>query len=1009
MILFHAITPNFKKILFKRDKGFRIKRWQILCLTVLSWIGFLFQSGDGIQLQVIAESSNPDTEKQEFISDIRSVKVKDSAAYAVGYDRSSIFQIVDVQDPSAPVQIAALADTDFLEDTDKVQVLFDIEVIGPAAYIVDIIYGIYIVNVEVAESPFVVALFELYRPVDLFAVDNLLYVTSRQAAPSPEGRLTVIDISNSFSPVIIATVNLTYTSGIYVDGNYAYMTEGGLIRILDISDIENPVLVSTFRTPGNSSDLFIQNGIAYIANGDAGLQIFDVSNPATPIQLGSYDTPGPANSVAVNNNTAFVADGGDGGLQIIDVSNLSAPILSEAQDTPGEAIMLVDEANTVYVADGGNGLFIFPYTPTLPTPIPPTSTPIPDSIPPSSVNDLISSPDLIPGGVRLSWKAPGDNGMEGGPAARYDIRYSKMPIDESNWQSATQVNNEPTPITPGNEQEILVLNLTTGNQWFFAMKTYDKFGNSSGLSNIVSVQDSGFRPVPNGYNFSNGDILSWGVYPLDPRRQNDYTKADMIAMFGREAVCAREIGGICILKETAKTWRDEVNKKMNGGHCDGFVTTSLRFYIGDDEPFQFQTQANSTHDLSLANVRRHITKYYILQLLDNIRMRREESLLQAPAQILDLFRTAMSGTVSDPMTLIIYKDTSFTEGHSLVPYAIQYRGNDTWWIWVYDSNQPDDSGRYVIINSLDNNWSYAYNNDDIWSGDFNLNPPPGHPYSTLGGIPISLYNDPDIKCPTWCDTTESATAIKQPPSGEIWLDGKGHLLITDPNGRRLGYVDNQLVNEIPESSSFTPIGGLGIPQEPIYYVPLTTSYTILLDAQSITQTETVAVTQFGSGYAASVENINLESTARDEVTIYPDGAKLIYHPNEVREVTLTLALDNPDVSHKLQIQSADSGIGQQVEIARETIQGQMAFKYKAGDNGTYNLFIERISGNGLQIFIHNDLSIGQEDTHYVHYSASESLDSLMLSIDKESDGTIEQTVVLNNQILPIAFLPITFQ
>jgi len=53
---------------------------------------------------------------------------------------------------------------------------------------------------------------------------------------------------------------------------------------------------------------------------------------------------------------------------------------------------------------------------------------------------------------------------------------------------------------------------------------------------------------------------------------------------------------------------------MNGGHCDGFTTTSLRFFKGLNNPADFQTGANTTHDLQLGNARRHIAYYWVLQV-----------------------------------------------------------------------------------------------------------------------------------------------------------------------------------------------------------------------------------------------------------------------------------------------------------------------------------------------------------------------------------------------------------
>ena len=63
----------------------------------------------------------------------------------------------------------------------------------------------------------------------------------------------------------------------------------------------------------------------------------------------------------------------------------------------------------------------------------------------------------------------------------------------------------------------------------------------------------------------------------------------------------------------------------------------------------------------------------------------------------------------------------------------------------------------------------------------------------------------------------------------IWLaGGAGHLLVTDPLGRRIGYLGTERVNEIPGARADDIPGGLGTPLEPMYTVPAGQEYKILL-------------------------------------------------------------------------------------------------------------------------------------------------------------------------------------
>jgi hypothetical protein len=106
-----------------------------------------------------------------------------------------------------------------------------------------------------------------------------------------------------------------------------------------------------------AEDIWVTNGLAFLAQGSAGLSIISVSNPASAVMLGGYNTPGTALSVHVSGDLAFVADG-SAGLQIVDVGNPHSPVLAGAFNTPGYARQVAVRGNLAFVADGSAGLLI---------------------------------------------------------------------------------------------------------------------------------------------------------------------------------------------------------------------------------------------------------------------------------------------------------------------------------------------------------------------------------------------------------------------------------------------------------------------------------------------------------------------------------------------------------------------------------------------------------------------------------------------------------------------------
>jgi phosphodiesterase/alkaline phosphatase D-like protein len=108
----------------------------------------------------------------------------------------------------------------------------------------------------------------------------------------------------------------------------------------------------------------------------------------------------------------------------------------------------------------------------------------PELIPPSDITNLATS-NPTDNSITLTWTAPGDDSTSG-TASQYDIRYSTSPINDANWNSATQVSGEPAPLPAGTQQTFTVTGLQSGQTYYFAMKTADEVPNWSGLSNVAS-------------------------------------------------------------------------------------------------------------------------------------------------------------------------------------------------------------------------------------------------------------------------------------------------------------------------------------------------------------------------------------------------------------------------------------------------------------------------------------------------------------------------------------------
>jgi hypothetical protein len=190
---------------------------------------------------------------------------------------------------------------------------------------------------------------------------------------------------------------------------------------------------------------------------------------------------------------------------------------------------------------------------------------------------------------------------------------------------------------------------------------------------------------------------------------------------------------------------------------------------------------------------------------------------------------------------------------------------------------------------------------------------------------------------------------------------------------------------------------LGIALEPIYTLPLSQTYSILLDGQTLTQTQTASLVQFGPDYAIGADDILLDPTMQDHLVIAPDGSQVVYQPNHSKAVTLKLATDSPTQGYQFQFTGADLTAGQPVTATVDTASGQLVYNNRKAGNGAYDLGLVRANAAGQQTFTHTGVPMLATDIHYLKYAEWNGAGALTLLIDHGGDGTIDQTVLLGNQ------------
>jgi len=255
-----------------------------------------------------AQIPNPIHKGTNGVSGPRHVFVSGKYAY-VTENAGDRLAIIDVSDPSNPIDVSSISDT-----------ACDAANAGGC---------------------------ELDGAYAIFVSGKYAYVAS-----NTDDGIEILDVSDPFNPVHVAKFNdsddpdaeLNGAAGIFVSGKYAYIasTADNGVEILDISDPTNPTHVGSITDSGatelaGAQGIFVTGKYAYIASSiDDGVEILDISDPTNPTHAGSIDDDtcdafvgdegcelDGAIGIYVSGKYAYVVSSIDDGMEILDISNVS--------------------------------------------------------------------------------------------------------------------------------------------------------------------------------------------------------------------------------------------------------------------------------------------------------------------------------------------------------------------------------------------------------------------------------------------------------------------------------------------------------------------------------------------------------------------------------------------------------------------------------------------------------------------------------------------------------------
>jgi hypothetical protein len=488
------------------------------------------------------------------------------------------------------------------------------------------------------------------------------------------------------------------------------------------------------------------------------------------------------------------------------------------------------------------------------------------------------------------------------------------------------------------------------------------------------VADTGFRPEKDGFGIPN-----YGATLGDGTTAVNMNAADMRAQFG-DGVCADLTAGKCDLVPPAQSYMDQTNAAMGGGHCYGFAVASTILW---KKTIDAATYGAATSPLLPVSgntpLQRVIATAWAQQALVSVRTAVVKG---APNDILDKLISDLKPNPSETYTIAIFKRDG-TGGHAVTPFAVEDLGNGKMNVLIYDNNYPGIT-RAVQFDRTANTWKYnAATNpnepSELYEGDATTQSISLYPLNPGMGLQACPFC---AKVPTGAATAALGGSTAQAslagfrqdagtaaPMDEIYLDASttdhGHLLITDPQGHRLGYVDGKIVNEIPGArvdKTLSDETWKDAP-EPTYYVPDGQAYTITVDGAGMTAEDDIAVGVIGPSFDLSVDTLQLHPGEKDVLTFTTDATKVSFKADQPQTPSIKLGVSDTSADYEFGVAGVKVAAGSTTDLALAAEGADLIVSTSGpGGSNTYALSVKRENDQGVQLFKNDGVDLTAGDT-----------------------------------------------
>ncbi|MCC6964050.1 MAG: hypothetical protein IT585_12415 [candidate division Zixibacteria bacterium] len=413
------------------------------------------------------------------------------------------------------------------------------------------------------------------------------------------------------------------------------------------------------------------------------------------------------------------------------------------------------------------------------------------------------------------------------------------------------------------------------------------------------------------------------------------------------------------------------------GSCFGFAATEWLYtdgirQVATDFPGYGELDAVPLSDAGRAM----INKYYLYQFAES-----EQEAIAAqlgtvtPVQTLNACRVMLASPVRNDRVLMLFNNNG-PGGHAVVPWEINAGSGSIQRIFVFDSNHPNDSSRYIAIDTVGNAWYYAA--QPSWGGS--------------GGLmllsPVSQYESPLILMDTASVTQKTRFYFGEADSA----------LFSSVQGT-IGFGSNDLFGTVSGGVPITP--ATGTETWPIGYLLPTgdwyCSATGVVDGIFAIVDGEHRIFRHGGAKSGIISCYYRADAVTPSLTVYPrsggKGSQGACDSNFIEVISI-----EPDSEVVVTIWDFVPSAG---DSARMTLTADYSVQFdNFGAEASYDLQIQIVSPTVDTTFYHQDVPIGEETSHLIMPDWRPNSDSIEIMIDTGMIGTYDSTEMIGNAPAP---------